>query len=471
LKRTKGSILRSDFADINIEKRQFRIFTLAIRDVRDQECFLIGGAKMVSYDMHIYGLEAWDELVQRNLGIVIDPLVFRLGQFFLEGESEAGTDKERRWRAIESDIGALVSFFDLIVLHNQLPAFNYHDTFDRRLDFGDRLGAVLNAPGDKTLVHVDVEYHMYRAAKAAAIDQLLKRLKEGPFVPKTTEDEILATLDAIEYEWEPRLEKLEKNKKLQSPRRRRLARFLLGQLVFAGYAQQTGAPHVLAPKRSLMLVASGLRTVDTAKTSEAALYKELGRRLRNAGAGWRCDELPWTPSFLPFLLKQMKRYREGPDVLLKRAKELRSSRAIQRYRTLRDALVSENVERSEKARKELQAAADSVVTSLDSNRQELQLFRHIAVEILPKAVGAAGGALVGALVAGPAGAAGGGVAGVVGEEALRPVQRKLWGWFVDGLPFRSARKLLTRSVRAEQEMQRDFTRHLRDIWENRRRSS
>jgi hypothetical protein len=40
---------------------------------------------MVSYDMHIYGLEAWDELVQRNLGIVIDPLVYRFGQFFSKG--------------------------------------------------------------------------------------------------------------------------------------------------------------------------------------------------------------------------------------------------------------------------------------------------------------------------------------------------------------------------------------------------
>jgi hypothetical protein len=93
---------------------------------------------MRPYDMHIYGVEAWDELVQRNLGIVIDPLVFRLGQLFLEGKAGADADEYRRWGAIESDIGALVSFFDLVVLHDQLPAFNYHDTFDSRLDFDDR---------------------------------------------------------------------------------------------------------------------------------------------------------------------------------------------------------------------------------------------------------------------------------------------------------------------------------------------
>jgi hypothetical protein len=423
---------------------------------------------MAPYDMHIYGLEAWDELVTRNLGIVIDPLIFRVGQFFLEGGSEDGLDKNRRWHAIESDIGSLVSFFDLIVLHEQLPAFNYHDTFDAQLDFGDHLGAVLNASGDKTLVHVDVEYHMYRAAKEAAIDQLLKRLKEGPLVPNPTGDDILATLDALQYEWEPSLEKLEK--KLRSFKRKRLARFLLGQLVFAGYAQQTGAPHILAPKRSLMLLACGLQTVDRAKASEEAIYKELGRRFRYAGAGWRSDELPWTPSFLPFLLKQMKPYQEGPDTLLKRAKDLRDSKAIQQYRKLRDALVSENAERSAEARKELQAAADSVALSLDSNQQELQYQRHFAVEILPTAVGITGGAVVGALAAGPVGAAVGSLVGYVGEEALKLVSDKLWGWFVDRLPFRSARKLLTRSARAERDIQRDLAGQLHSIWETGRRS-
>jgi hypothetical protein len=422
---------------------------------------------MVAYDMHIYGLEGWDELVRRNLGIVIDPLVFRLGQFFLEGKAEAGVDEDRRWSAIESDIGALVSFFDLVVLHDQLPAFNYHDTFDARLDFDDRLGAVLNASGDKTLVHVDVEHHMYRAAKEAAIDQLRMRLTEGPFVPKATADEILATLAAIQYEWDPSLEELEPE--FPGADQRRLAQFLLGQLVFAGYAQQTGAPHVLAPKRSLMLAAVGLRTAGAGMISEAAIYEELGRRFRDAGAGWRNDELPWTPSFLPFLLERTNRYREGPDVLLERAKELRDSKAIQQYRKLRDALVSENAERSDEARRELQAAADAVAISLDSNRQELESFRHFAVEVLPKAVGAGGGALVGTLVAGPPGAVAGGLLGVLGEEALRPVQSKLWGWFVDRLPFRSARKLLMRSVGAEHKMEGKVTAQLRAVWETRRR--
>ncbi|MFC9585844.1 hypothetical protein ACFVJ8_23860 [Streptomyces yangpuensis] len=423
----------------------------------------------MSYDMYIWGREAWDELLQRDLGIIIDPLVFRTGQFFLEGGPVAGRDTDARWGSITDDVGALVSFFDLVVMHDKLPAFNYHDAFDKRLDFGDRLGAVLNTHGDKTLVHVDIEHHMYREAKAGAIHQLSQRLTEGPFVPASTSQEILSMLTAAEYEWEPSLETLKPQ--LANADEARIARFLLGQLVFAGYAQQTGAPHVLAPKRSRMLTAVGLGAAGATPTAEGAIYEELRRRFRDAGPGWRDEELPWTPSFLPFLLKRMNQYQEGPDVLLEQAKELRGTKAIARYRELRKALMSENAEVSADARKELSAAANAVASALDSPREELEVQRHIVVEVLPKAVGAVGGALVGALVAGPPGAAAGGLVGVVGEEALRPLHDRLWGWVIDRLPFRSARKLLTRSAKAEHELRAELVPQLHAVWETGRRAS
>ena len=423
-----------------------------------------GEVNSVSYDMHIWGLGAWNELEKRDLAIVIDPVVFRLGQFFLEGQPATESEADIRWGVIANDIGALVSFFDLVVMHDQLPAFNYHDTYDKRLDFGDGLGNVLNTRGDKTLVHIDVEHHMYRAAKDAALDQLSRRLVDGPLVQESTGREILSTLAAIKYEWEPRLERLEKE--LTAPDERQLARFLLGQLVFAGYAQQTGAPHVLGPKRSRLMTAVGLRSEHAA---EAAIYNELRRRFRDAGPGWRDAELPWTPSFLPFLLQRTRRYREGPDVLLERAKDLRESKAIERYRTLRNALTSEEAEDAEDARAELNAAADAVAASLDSSREEMSFLRHVTVEVLPKAVGVVGGVVVGTLIAGPPGAAVGGLAGVVGEEALKPVQNRLWGWVLDGLPFRSARKLLARSAKAEHDLQAQLAPQLRTVWETGRR--
>ena len=174
-----------------------------------------------------------------------------------------------------------------------------------------------------------------------------------------------------------------------------LARFLVGVLVFAGYAQQTGAPHVLAPRRSRLVAAAGIRADRADSSVEAEVYEQVRRRLRDAGSGWREGDLPWTPSFLPFLLARMNPVREGPDILLERAKELRSSNAVQRYRELREALMSEDAERSAEAIEELTAAADEMTQALGSNRQELELTRNVFVEVLPKALGVGVGAAAG----------------------------------------------------------------------------
>jgi hypothetical protein len=420
------------------------------------------GPPVGGYDITINHVGEWEKLTSKGLNVIVDPFVFRAGQFFLEGAEAAPS----RWEAIEKDIGALVSFFDL-------PAFNYPDTFDRpdihqTYEFRDRLGEVLNAQGDKTLVHVDVEHYMYREAKEAAIEQLGRRLQMGPLADQVgaqRSEEILGSLEAVQYEWEPRLEALEPQ--FPDDRDKRLARFFLGQLVFAGYAQQTGTPHVLAPRRSLLLTAVGLRTELTV-SNESAIYEELARRCRDAGAGWRDEELPWTPSFLPFLLQRINPYREGPDVLLQRAKELRGSKAVKRYRKLRRALTSEEAVQSEKARKDLAKAADRVADELDMRREDLEISRHVVVELLPRALGAAVGAAGGFVAGGPPGSIGGAVVGEVGADVLTRVNHRLWGWVVDRLPFRSARKLLARSVRAEYELKDQLGPELKKVWKTAR---
>ncbi|MEV6837938.1 hypothetical protein AB0N17_26075 [Streptomyces sp. NPDC051133] len=413
----------------------------------------------MTYDMQVSGIDTWDELVRKDLGIVIDPLVFRLGQFFLAGKPNDDSVAAERWGAIEADIGALVSFFDLVVMHKQMPAFNYYATFDQWSDLRDSLGELLNTHGDKTLVHVDVEFGMYREVKKAAIYQLSNRLAAGPLVHESVGQEILSTLAAVQYEWEPSLEELEEQLASDADQVK-IARFLIGQLVFAGYAQLTGAPQVLAPKRSRMLTAVGLGSEDARPSAEAAIYDELSRRFREAGEGWRDTELPWTPSFLPFLLKDIKRFEEGPDVLLDHAKELRDKKAIQRYRRLRET-VSEEAEDSADARKELSAAADAVAKSLDSTREEMHLLQHIAVDVLPQAVGGA----VGGVTAGPLGAVAGGLVGLVGKEVLKGVNGRLWGWVIDQLPYSSARKLLARSAKAEHDLGAQLVPQLRTVWE------
>ena len=99
----------------------------------------------------------------------------------------------------------------------------------------------------------------------------------------TIKDNILMPLDAIGYNWEPSLEPF-KNE-FQVHNQVRLAQFLLGQLVFARDAQQIGAPHVLAPKRSLLMTSIGLQNGGIIDTTEAAVFKELGRRFRYQEAG------------------------------------------------------------------------------------------------------------------------------------------------------------------------------------------
>jgi hypothetical protein len=55
------------------------------------------------------------------------------------------------------------------------------------------------------------------------------------------------------------------------------------------------------------------------------------------------------------------------------------------------------------------------------------------------------------------GTAAGGLAALVGPEALKPLHRRLWGWFLDERPFRSARKLLS-------DIQKRTTRRALELW-------
>jgi hypothetical protein len=409
------------------------------------------------YDKEIVRPEDWN-----GIALVVDPFVYRIGQLFLEGKAE---DANARWKAITSDLGALASFIDLIVLYDQLPAFNYTDTFDMHLTFGDGLGRVVNAEGDRTVLHVDVEHSQYMQTKTAALEQLQNRLGKGIIVPPEIAAEIKASLAAVKYEWEPGLGGLD----LSDDDQVRAARFLLGQLTFAGYAQQSGAAHVLAPRRARFIAAAGVGAQRADADAEAEIYREIGRRVAAGGTGWRDDALPWTPSFLPFVLKQVNPYRDGPDVVLARAKDLRDSKAVRRYRKLRTSLLSEDADRSKEARAELSDAADELARALDSGREELELARHVVIEVLPKALSAGAGAAAGFVVAGPAGGIGGAVGGVALEEAVRPINERLWGWAMARLPFRSARKLLSRSVRAEQELKEDLVPRLKIVWETGRR--
>jgi hypothetical protein len=278
-------------------------------------------------------------------------------------------------------------------------------------------------------------------------------------------ENIRAATAAIQYEWSPGLEKLEDQ--MHDDDERQVARFLLGQLVFSGYAQQTGAPHVLAPKRSRIVAAVGLQADHADETVESEIFDELRRRSKDVGAEWRVSDAPWRPSFWPLLVHraQARRYKAGPDVLLSDAKYIRETKAMDQYRRVPIDIAAGGPRKTE-ARWELIAAANAIATRLDTSVDELTLFKDVAVDVMPAAAGKAAGAVAGGVVAGPLGAAAGASAGLIAEKALRRSQHRLFGFALNGVTMRRARTLLTRAVLADFAMRERLAAELRIIWES-----
>jgi hypothetical protein len=391
--------------------------------------------------------------------VIVDPVVYRIGQLFLEqGSSRKDGDywAEEGWAQINEDIGALVTFFDLIILHQQIPAFDYSITFDP-------MSAQLNDVAGQKIIHdVHVRSAAYQPIRDAVVAQLQDRMAGGPFVPATVAQQIPSYLAQLGYQWAPDITAIEPA--LPDEQSRIVARFLVGHLLFAGYAQMSGLPHVLSPRRGRLMAAAGLPIDWSVSTAEAAVWQKVGERLANA-PGWRNEELPWTPSFLPYLLQQTNKQRGGTKALLQNALDLRTKRSVEKYRNIRRAaLGAEKADDTVEARHDLANAAASVAKDLESNQEELTYTRSFVVGAGPAAIGYVGGAGIGMLIGGPPGALIGGLVGVIAPETLRPATQQLWGWVIDRLPFVSARKLVSRSIRAEAEVGASLSVSARDVW-------
>lgn len=154
------------------------------------------------HDVTVHKFAQWDDLVTADLGLVADPLIYRMGQSFLGSEQTAGTESESRWKATNQDHTSLITFLDMIVLYDRLPAFTYSDSFP---DPGplESLQTALNEYGSKVLYHIDVEHDVYRQVKASARGRLERLLTSGPFISSVAASSTLATSTAIRYAWEP----------------------------------------------------------------------------------------------------------------------------------------------------------------------------------------------------------------------------------------------------------------------------
>lgn len=106
----------------------------------------------------------WRRLIDRNLTTVVDPMVLRAGEIFmrgLSGQAFGGApmsplDAAAAENFLDKNLLALGFFFDALILNDQLPVFNYSDSYDMHLDFTQRSFAVFNDAGIPALVPVNV---------------------------------------------------------------------------------------------------------------------------------------------------------------------------------------------------------------------------------------------------------------------------------------------------------------------------
>jgi hypothetical protein len=146
----------------------------------------------------------------------------------------------------------------------------------------------------------------------------------------------------------------------------------------------SGLPHVLSPRRGRLIAAAGLPVHHDVPFAETVVWDRVGERLTDA-PGWRDEDLPWTPSFLPYLLQQTEKHRGGTETLLKHAMDLRNKQSVEKYRKVRrEALGDDEAKKTVEARLDLADAATKVAKDLDRDREELAYTRSFVVGAGPK---------------------------------------------------------------------------------------
>jgi hypothetical protein len=283
----------------------------------------------------------WDQLRQRKLMTVLDPMVLRTADLFFSGSAIVPRSaQEAVWQAIEANVGALMTFVDAVLLYEELPVFSYTATFhEGRLLTLDPLTDVLWP----VLIHGAA----YENCKDSALAEI------GPLnaVPAELVADVLADLAAFSYEWQPAAPY---DPAVQAP----FFAFVLGGLIFDAYAQrltvdggspQDQAQRILQPKRARLLaeVALGHRRPPPGVDAEAAVFAEIASRVQAAVPGLApVTTYPRAVTFLPLLVTEIAQG-DGPEHLLDALMGYRSKGSVQDYRTwvgkLRAALLAGTV--------------------------------------------------------------------------------------------------------------------------------
>jgi hypothetical protein len=386
----------------------------------------------------------WTLLSELRATSVLDPMVVRCGELFLRGSGEAA-DKETTWNFLENNTYAVAMFFDRLVLDERIPVFNYGDTFDAKLNFDQRVFWRINDYEPGVLLEVDVQFAAYDTVKKAAAEELEKIYDGKAKISKTEAVGVTRELAAAAYEWTPNVDhlkiftgvdekKLNENEKKKLDEEKKLAAFLLGGLIFGGYAQLMEGEHVIQPKRSSLFLKLSLGKSGPLAGLDDALFADL-KKLSNL----KCDDLTWMPSFFPYLLENAN----SPIDLIHLVAELRKEGEIQDYRAwLREVLDEwKQGKVSVKKTKDIGTIQEALERKLrkTSSLPKTELKVTLAETMMPKPE--------------------------VSVDLTERLQAA-WGWVLSQLPTKRYRKLLTRSMTADFEYKKIGER-METIWTTR----
>jgi hypothetical protein len=262
---------------------------------------------------------------------VPDPMILRAGEVFANGAKGAkalGVADMEVMAALRDNIGGLIEFFDLVVAYDQVPLIDYQYTFDPD-SVPVQIAALL---GDKALP-VTIGYQAYESIKRGALQSLaatdLSRIAKFGHQ--------LAELNALRYQWKPSLEGgtregwLAQSASLDPPTRL-AAEFLLGGLIFSGFAQASWLDHIIQPKRSrfyLALTATPATAGGVTHEEEEAVFAAAEQGLHGTTASAR--RLDSLPPVLPYLLAKAPGTVTAAD-LLKRALDFANTKDGDNYR-------------------------------------------------------------------------------------------------------------------------------------------
>ena len=277
-----------------------------------------------------HSVAAWQKFA-KAAQFVPDPMIIRAGEVFANGAKGAKALSRPDMdvlAALRDNIAGLIEFFDLVVVYDRVPLINYKYTFDI-----DSVPTQITTLLGERALPVTIGYEAYEQIKTGAVASLAA-IDPGRIAQFGQQ---LAELDSLRYDWRPTLEGVKSGGWLTQAAQldestRRAAQFLLGGLIFSGFAQASLTDHIIQPKRSrffLALTAELPIAGGVTHADEDAVFATAEMALQGTTAKTR--RLDALPPVLPYLLAKAP-----PDVtagdLLKRALDFANTKDGDNFR-------------------------------------------------------------------------------------------------------------------------------------------